>query len=72
MEDDIQTSSGKTSLPEDVANSPEALGRELGTFENNGVTSAERLRNGTDTKDERRIPVQSEKGSESAYIPQIT
>lgn len=57
MEDDIQTSSGKTSLPEDVTNSPEALGRELGTLENNGVTSAERLRNGTDTKDERRIPV---------------
>lgn len=56
MEDDIQTASRKTSLAENIAEGPEALGRELGTLEYDCVTRSERDGNCACAQDERGVP----------------
>jgi hypothetical protein len=54
--DDIEDARRKTSLAEDVTESPEALGRELGALEDDGITRRDGESDGTSAKDERSVP----------------
>lgn len=54
--DDIEDARRKTSLAEDVTESPEALGRELRALEDDGVTRRDGESDGTSAQDERSVP----------------
>jgi hypothetical protein len=61
VENNVQASIRKTSLAEDITESPEALGRELGALENDGVTSGERKSDCARTQDKGSIPTLNHK-----------
>lgn len=56
VENNVQASIRKTSLAENITESPEALGRELGALEDDGVTGGERESDGARTQDEWSVP----------------
>jgi len=54
---DIQDAGRKTSLTEDIAESPEALGWEFGALQHDGITRRDGESNCTTAKDEWGIPI---------------
>lgn len=56
VENDVQASIRKTSLAEDITEGPEALGRELGTLEDDSVAGSEGESDCTSAQDERSVP----------------
>jgi hypothetical protein len=56
VENDVQASIRKTSLAEDITEGPEALGRELGTLENDSVTGSEGESDCASAQDEGSVP----------------
>jgi hypothetical protein len=61
VENDVQASIRKTSLAEDITESPEALGRELGALEDDSVTGGERESDCTRAQDEGSVPISNHK-----------
>lgn len=56
VEDDVQATGGKTSLPEDITEGPKALGRELGALEDDSITGGEGKGDCARAQDERSVP----------------
>lgn len=55
---DVKDTGRKTSLTEDITESPEALGREFGALQYDGVTRRNGESNCTSAKDEGGIPIE--------------